>query len=51
MEDWNIDAPSYKFEKLDSDSTEVREFVNGFMIRDRGDEFEGKKIRDVKIFK
>jgi elongation factor 1-gamma len=58
-EDWNIDAPSYTFTKLDSDDPNVREYVNGFMRRDRGDlfnlELNGKAeelpIRDLKIFK
>ena len=51
VEDWNIDAPSYTFTKLDSDDASVREFVNGFLKRDRGDMFEGLAIKDVKIFK
>lgn len=51
VEDWNIDAPSYTFTKMDSEDPGVREFVNGFLRRDRGDEFEGLPIKDVKIFK
>merc|ERR1739844_173911 len=48
-EDWNIDAPSYKFEKLDPDSTETRALVGKYFAQD-GD-FGGKEVADAKNLK
>ena len=54
MEDWNIDAPSYTFTKLDPDSDEDRATVNKYLLweGDFSDE-NGKQrpVKDGKIFK
>lgn len=49
MEDWNIDAPSYTFTKLDPDSEEDKKTIDKFLLWE-GD-FGGKTVADGKIFK
>jgi elongation factor 1-gamma len=49
VEDWNTDAPSYKFEKLDPDSAEDKVTVNKYFSWE-GD-FGGRPVVDGKIFK
>ena len=49
MEDWNVDAPSFNFVKLDPDDEANRETVNKFFLWE-GD-FGGKEVADGKIFK
>ncbi len=49
VEDWNIDAGSYTFTRLDVDKQEDRETVNKFLLWE-GD-FGGKRIADGKIYK
>lgn len=49
VEDWNIDAGSYTFTKLDPDSVEDRAIVDKYLLWE-GD-FGGKKVADGKIFK
>ena len=48
-EDWNIDAPSYTFRKLDPDSPDTRKMVNEYLLHEG--EFEGRKFNQGKIFK
>ena len=47
-EDWNIDAGSYTFTKLDPDNEEHRQTVNKFFLWE-GD--FGGEVADGKIFK
>ena len=47
--DWNIDAPSYKFTKLDPENQEHREMFNTFLLQDGV--IEGKTVEDAKTFK
>ena len=47
--DWNIDAPSYDFKKLDPSKEEDRQIVNKYLLGE-GD-FGGKEVADGKIFK
>lgn len=49
VEDWNIDAESYTFTKLDPDSETDRATVNKYLLWE-GD-FGGKQVADGKIFK
>ena len=49
MQDWNIDAESYAFTKLDPDNPDVRKTVNEFFLHE-GD-FGGKEVADGKIYK
>ena len=47
MEDWNVDAPSYDFTKLDPDNEEDRKTFNKYLImKDLGQE-----LADGKIYK
>lgn len=54
MEDWNVDAPSYTFTKLDPDSEGDRATINKYLLweGDFSDE-SGKQrpVADGKIFK
>ena len=47
--DWNVDAPSYDFKKLDPTNEEHRQIVNKYLLWE-GD-FGGKEVADGKIFK
>lgn len=49
MEDWNVDASSYSFTKLDPDCETDRDIVNKYFLWD-GD-FGGKPVADGKVFK
>ena len=49
VEDWNIDAPSYDFTKLDPDSEETRKEVAKYFLWE-GD-FGGRPVADGKIYK
>lgn len=49
MEDWNVDAISYKFTKLDPDSEEDKATVNKYFLWE-GD-FGGKQMAEGKLFK
>ena len=49
MEDWNIDAESYTFTKLDPDKPEHHEMVDKYLLWE-GD-FGGKRVADGKIYK
>lgn len=49
VEDWNIDAESYTFTKLDPDNEADRETVNKYFLWE-GD-FGGRNVADGKIFK
>lgn len=49
MEDWNIDAESYTFTKMNPDSEEDRATFNKYLLWE-GD-FGGKPVADGKIFK
>jgi len=49
VEDWNVDAPSYTFTKLDPDSEEDKQTINKFFLWE-GD-FGGRPVADGKIFK
>ena len=48
-DDWNTDAGSYKFTKLDPTSDETKKLVNAYWAWE-GD-FGGKKMNQGKIFK
>lgn len=48
-EDWNIDAESYSFTKLNPDSEEDKATVNKFLLWE-GD-FGGNEVADGKTFK
>jgi len=48
-EDWNIDAPSYKFTKLDVDNPDHKKIINEYLLWE-GD-FGGKTFNQGKIFK
>ena len=47
--DWNIDAPSYEFKKLDPSNEEHHAIVDKYFSWE-GD-FGGKTVQDGKIFK
>lgn len=49
VEDWNVDAVSYAFTKLDPDKEQDKATVNKFFSWE-GD-FGGKKVADGKVFK
>ncbi len=49
MPDWNIDAPSYNFTKLNPDSEVDKAVVNKYLLWE-GD-FGGREVADGKIFK
>lgn len=49
VSDWNIDAPSYTFSKLDPDSETDRATVNKYLLWE-GD-FDGREVADGKVFK
>lgn len=49
MEDWNIDASSYNFTKLNPDSDVDRSTINKYLLWE-GD-FGGKLVADGKVFK
>jgi len=49
--DWNVDAPSYKFEKLDHTSEETKTLVKEYFSWDGAFSHIGKKFFDGKIFK
>ena len=49
VDDWNIDAGSYSFKKLDPDNEEDRTTVTKYLLWE-GD-FGGKRVADGKIFK
>ena len=49
VEDWNIDAESYDWTKLDPDSEEDRAEINKFLLWE-GD-FGGRVVADGKVFK
>lgn len=49
VEDWNIDAESYTFTKLDPDNPEHHKMVDQYLLWE-GD-FGGKELADGKIFK
>ena len=48
-EDWNIDAPSYDFTKLNPDSDEDKATINKYLLWE-GD-FGGKEVADGKVLK
>jgi len=48
-EDWNIDAPSYEFTKLNPDSNKDKDTINKYLLWE-GD-FGGREVADGKIFK
>ncbi|EDV29830.1 Elongation factor 1-gamma [Trichoplax sp. H2] len=48
-EDWNIDAPSYEFVKLDVDKSDDKKLINEYLLWE-GD-FGGRKFNQGKIFK
>ena len=48
-EDWNIDAPSYKFTKLDVENPEHKKIINEYLLME-GD-FGGKTFNQGKVFK
>ena len=48
-EDWNIDAPSYEYKKLDPTNEEHRQMINKYLLWE-GD-FGGREVQDGKIFK
>ncbi len=47
VEDWNIDAESYDFKKLDPEAD--RQTINKYLLWE-GD-FGGKEVADGKVFK
>ena len=49
VEDWNIDAGSYSFKKLDVTNQDHKKTINEFLLWE-GD-FGGKEVADGKIFK
>lgn len=49
VEDWNIDAPSYDFTKLDPDSEETRKEVDKYFLWEGN--FGGRPVADGKIYK
>lgn len=49
VEDWNYDAGSYTFTKLDPDNLDHRKTVNEYLLWE-GD-FGGKEVADGKILK
>lgn len=49
VEDWNVDAPSYKFTKLDVENADHKKLINEYLLME-GD-FGGKTVNQGKIFK
>lgn len=49
VEDWNVDAESYNFRKLDPDDETDRKTINKYLLWE-GD-FGGKNVADGKVFK
>ena len=49
VEDWNVDAESYDFTKLDPDNEADKQTVNKYLLWE-GD-FGGKAVADGKVFK
>ena len=49
VEDWNIDAESHSFTKLDPDSEADKAVVNKYLLWEGN--FGGKAVKDGKIFK
>ena len=49
VDDWNTDAPSYDFTKLNPDSDEDRATIDKFLLWE-GD-FGGRAVADGKVFK
>ena len=49
VEDWNVDAESYNFTKLDPDNEADRQTVNKYLLWE-GD-FGGREVADGKVFK
>ncbi len=47
--DWNVDAPSYDFTKLNPDSAEDKAIVDKYFLWE-GD-FGGRDVPDGKVFK
>lgn len=50
VEDWNTDAPSYSFRKLDPDNEEHQKMVNEFLLWE-GNFPGGREVADGQIFK
>ena len=51
VDDWNIDAPSYSFSKLDLEKEETRKLVNEYLLWTGDFEGRGPEPVDGKIFK
>lgn len=49
-EDWNIDAPSYKFTKLDVDNPEDKKKISDYLKQEEGD-LMNHGFNQGKIFK
>ena len=49
VDDWNIDAPSYKFDRLDPENPQDKETINKYFLWE-GD-FDGRDVLDGKVFK
>eukprot|EP01137_Pigoraptor_chileana_P026010 Opistho-2@96375 len=50
LDDWNVDAPSYNWKKLDINAAETVEMVNEYFAWE-GKEFTERKFNQGKIFK
>ncbi|XP_020896757.1 elongation factor 1-gamma [Exaiptasia diaphana] len=48
---WNIDAPSYKWTKLDINNEEDKKKINDYLLWDENLSYDGKKLEDGEIFK
>ena len=51
VEDWNVDAPSFTFTKLDADNEEHRKLVNEYWSWQGDFDGRGPEPIDGKIFK
>jgi elongation factor 1-gamma len=51
VDSWNVDAPSYDFEKLDPDNEDHRKMVNEYLLWEGDFEGRGPEPADGKIFK